>query len=438
MVALVRRGIIGEMFEIKETKLKSGLRVFMIPLPTESVTLLTMIKAGSKDEFEGKWGVAHFLEHFVFKGTRKYPKVNDVTKVIDGIGGKQNAFTWTDFTGFWVKVGKNQVEQGLDVLSQMVCEPLLPEKELKKEAGTIIQEIKMGEDSYPRKAYEVFADLVFPESSIGRPVIGFEETVAGVKREDLIAFRERWYAPKNMAIVIAGNFTQVRNLETMLEEKFRTLNGEKMTKDRVEEKQVFTQDCPRVKIVKRKTEQVHLVLGMRTFGVNDERNYALWVMNQILGGNMSSRLWNEVREKRGLAYYVGSSFYSHEKTGVLMARAGVKTDKALEAVRVIKNEFEKLAKKKVTREELVMGIEGVKGNLRLDLEDSHEVAELVAEDWVMRGQTRTVEEIIKKVNEVDAEIIRQVAEEIIEKNQFNLSLVGPIKAKSGFVRVLEE
>ncbi len=425
----------GMKFELK--RLSSGLEVVLVPMETEALTVLVMIRAGSKDEFEGKWGVAHFLEHFVFKGTNKYPKVNDITKVIDGIGGRQNAFTWTDFTGFWVKVAKDQMEKGLDVVSQLVCEPLLPEGELAKEKGTIIQEIKMGEDSYPRKAWEVFQEIVFPDSTIGRPVIGFEKTVVGVKIKDLISFRDRWYSPKNMILVLSGNLSGAENLMEMLEEKFGSLKGKSEERKQEDGSQFFTQDSPRVSVVNKKTEQAHLVMGVRTFGYEDERVYPLWVMNQILGGNMSSRLWNEVREKRGLAYYVGSNFHNHNQIGALAARAGVKLNKVEEAIMVIKEELVKLAVEKVSEEELEMGKEGVKGGLRLDLEDSQEVAEMVAEDWVMRkGKIRGVEEIIEKVDKVSASEILKVAKEVINEKQLNLSLVGPFKSKDRFESLL--
>ena len=425
-------------FEQESVRLKSGLSLVKVPMQTGSVTIMALIKAGSKDEFGGKWGAAHFLEHFVFKGTRKFPKVNDVTKVIDGIGGKQNAFTWTDFTGYWVKVASSQFGKGLEVVSQLVSEPLLPEEELEKEKGTIVEEIKMIEDDYPKKAWRVFQGLLFPDSAIGRPVIGYEETVKAMKRDDLEAFLNRWYIPENMVVVVAGGLSQVENLDKQVEDSFAAIGEKRSVEVREDGPQVFTQDSPRVEVVNKQTEQAHVMMGLRSFGFEDERVYGLWVANQILGGNMSSRLWNEVREKRGLAYYVGSGFFAHEQTGAFYARAGVKLSKAQEAVKVIREEMLKMADKKVSDEELIMGKEGVRGNFLLDLEDSQEVASFMAEDWAMRkGKTRRVDEVLKAIEEVSAGDIRRIMAEVVVANQFNLSVVGPFESKDKFVKVME-
>lgn len=418
-------------------KLKSGLTLGLVDLGGESLTVLTMVHAGSRDERPGEYGVAHFLEHFVFKGSRKYPKVNDITAAIDGIGGKMNAFTWNDYTGYWVKVASDQWATGVDVVSQLVCEPLLPERELKKEKGTIIEEIKMYEDNFPAKAMEEFDKIVFPDSGLGRPVIGSVKSITDMKIEDLQDFRNRWYFPENIIVVVAGDLSKAENWEKIIEEKFSALPAEKREDLREGYGMVFTQDKPRVTVTEKKTEQAHIVLGMRAFEYKDSKNYTLWVLNQLLGANMSSRLWNEIREKRGLAYYVRSMFYSHFDQGAFLVRAGVRLDKVDLAIKVIKKELLKLTEKPVGAKELQMAKEGAKGNLKLDIEDSQEVATMISDDFIMTGKVRTVEEMVKGIDGVSITDIQEVAKELFKTERVNLSVVGPMNDKERFEKILE-
>ncbi len=424
--------------EPKIEKLKSGLTLVSVPLPGESVTILTMIRAGSRDETPEQYGVAHFLEHFVFKGTKRYPKVNDTTKVIDEIGGKMNAFTWTDFTGYWVKVGDSQWRTGLSVVSQMVCEPLLPEKELEKEKGTIIEEIKMYEDTFPKKAVEEMEKIIFPNSGLGRPTLGSSVSVSAMKIEDLKTFRDRWYYPENMVVVVAGKLPQAGVLRASIEEEFSSIDKKKEKFDRFGYHEIFTQETARIVLSNKKTEQAHLALGLRGISATDDRNYSLWVLNQILGENMSSRLWDEIREKRGLAYYVRSGFYSQSDNGVVFVRAGVKLKKVEEAVKIIVEQLMKLTKKKVSKKELLMAKEGIKGGLKLDLEDSQEVAMLMADDWVLRGgEVRSPEELIKGVDRVAEDEVMELARELFTPTKMNLSIVGPFRDEKRLLAIFE-
>lgn len=409
-------------------KTKNGLNVVLVPTEAKSVTILAVIKAGSRDEAEGQYGGAHFLEHFVFKGTKKYPKTNDISRAVDSIGGLQNAFTSTDYTGYWVKVAGDQWQKGLEVVAQLVTEPLLPEGELKKEKGTIVEELKMYEDNYPIKALEKLDHLAFPDSPLGRAIIGFEDTINAMKISDLKAFRDRWYFPENIILVAVGQIDQSQKLLKEIEEQFGSLAPKKESVERIGYHQIFTQSEPKIIYTQKKTEQIHLALGWRTFPSSDKRDETLEMMNNILGGNMSSRLWNEIREKRGLAYYIKTFTDGHQDQGLSGIRAGIRVGKEQEAVKVIVGELEKLAGKEVTDKELVRGVASVTGRLKLEAEDSQEIAMMIADDFVNReAKIRTLDEILDALKGVTKTEIKKLAEEMLDKNQYCLSVVGQTK-----------
>jgi len=243
-------------------KLGSGLTLIKVPMKLKSVTILNLVRAGSRDENEDQYGGAHFLEHFVFKGTKKYPKVNQIARVMDGVGGKYNAFTGQDYTGFWVKVPSEHLETGLEVVGQIVGEPLLPEKELVKEKGAIIEELKMYEDNHPVKSMEELEKMVFKSSPLGRPIIGFEESIRKMRVADLKAFRGRWYTTDNMAVVVVGDWSSGKNLQKLIEENFGSIKKKKQEKKREGYGTEFKQEKPLVVVTNKETEQVHLSLGM--------------------------------------------------------------------------------------------------------------------------------------------------------------------------------
>lgn len=420
----------------KVKMLNNGLTVVGAPNQSESVTVLALVHAGSRDEAADQYGAAHFLEHFVFKGTRKYPNVNDVSRVVDGIGGRQNAFTWNDYTGYWVKVAKDYLKTGIEVVGQLVTEPVLPEGEIDRERGTIVEELKMYEDNYPMKAWDTLESIIYPQSALGRPIIGTEESLKAMKIDNLKAFRSRWYFPENTLVVVAGGYGDEAGMRELVEQEFAAISKFKKANGRDGYNTVFTDDGPGVRVINKKTEQAHIAMGVRSFKNSDPRQATLEVLNTILGGNMSSRLWNEVREKRGLAYYVRTANDAHVDVGVNAVRAGVRLNEADEAVKVIKEQME-LMTQGVTAEELKRGKEAVKGNLKLDWEDSQEVAMQAASDWALNdGQIQTMEEKIAEIEAVDEEKIKEVAKEVFSGKGMKLSVVGPFEDEDRFLKLL--
>jgi len=418
------------MIEIEKKKLASGLTVIMVPMERESVTVLGMVRAGSRDEIEGEYGGAHFLEHMVFKGTKKFPEVGDIAKAVESVGGVQNAYTDNEMTGFWVKAPADKRGLAVKVVGQLMGEPLLDEKEFNKEKGTIIEEIRMYKDVYPVVAEEKFGELVFRGTGLARPVAGTEESIEKMKVENLKAFRDRWYWGENMVVVVAGRLGDKKKLVEEIEEEFRAITekGKWQDKRKKERKALMRDD--RVKITKKVSGQVNLVMGVSWFRTCNRRRYAAEVMNRILGGGMSSRLWKEIREKRGLAYFVRSSVSLGKDEGTIYVQAGIRRGKEEEAVRIIKEEVLKLTKEMVSEEELRRAKERSKGLIKLKVESSGKVAEDLAHDWLLnKGRARTFEERIKGVEAVTREKILDVAKEMFEKDKWCLSVVGDFKEK---------
>jgi predicted Zn-dependent peptidase len=258
-----------------------------------------------------------------------------------------------------------------------------------------------------------------------------------MKTTNLKAFWDSWYQPENAIVVVAGGISKLEELAKSVEQKFDAISDKKHLGARHGYQQVFTQTSPRVRLVNKKSEQAHLVMGVRSLPAIAPEIESLSVLATVLGGNMSSRLWDEVREKRGLAYYIRCAADARIDNGSFTVRAGVRLKDAEEAVKVITGELLKVADKGITSEELSMGKEAVKGNFMLDLEDSMEVAEYLSDHWATTaGKIESPKETLAKVDEVTAESIKQVAREVLKGDQLNLSIVGPFKNEEKFLKAL--
>lgn len=426
------------MIDFKIKKLSGGLTLVMVPMKTESVTVLGTVRAGSRDEIEGEYGGAHFLEHMVFKGTEKYPKVGDVAKVVEGVGGVQNAYTWNDLTAFWVKTTKDKWKTGVDIVGELMSSPLLKDEEFQKERGTILEEIKMYEDNYPVLAADKLDGVVFSGTDLERSVIGTERSIEEMGVKNLKDFYDRWYWAENMMVVVAGGLEKEEKIEREIEDKFRSIISKGSFKDERKESQVKDEKEKRVVVTERDIKQIHMVFGAKGYGPYNKKGCAWEVMNQILGGGMTSRLWKEVREKRGLAYYVVGQREVHKDMGVSTIRGGYKRDAGEEVIKVVKGILDDLRSKKVMDKELKMAKEALKGKFKLRLESNNQAADWVAMDWVLRGgRVRETEKILKEIDEVSAEDVLGVAKDIWRDERLCLSVVGPFKDKSKFEKVLK-
>lgn len=418
------------MVGFRQVKLDSGLSVVLAPMATESVTVLGMVRVGSRDEVEGQFGGAHFLEHMVFKGTGKYPAVGDIAKAVEGVGGVQNAFTSTEQTSFFVKVPARQKDLAVKVVGQMMNEPLLDKVEFEKEKGTIIEEIRMYEDWNPRVAEEKFDELVYKGTSLERPIAGSVESVEKMKIEALKSFHDGWYLGDNTVVVVAGKLGNEEKLIKKIEEEFRTVTAKGRWKDERKKERRRVMKESRVKVVKKESEQVNIVMGVNWFETCNRRRSAVAVMSHILGGGMTSRLWKEIREKRGLAYYIRSGVDLGKDDGAVAVMGGIRKGKEEEAMKIIKEEMFKFSQEMVSEEELKRAKESLKGKMMLGLETSDKVAEVLASDWVMRkGKLRKFEDRIKGIEKVSGEKVLEVAREMFKKKHWCLSVVGSFDEK---------
>ena len=411
-------------------KLANGLTLLTIPMPTESVTAVLLVRVGSRDESKKINGLSHFVEHMVFKGTEKWPTAQAVNQVIDSVGGVFNAFTGQEYTGFWVKLAKKHLSLGLEFLEEIIFKCELPKEELERERGVILEEIKMRDDDPMVKVADSFVSQVYSATALGWDVIGTSENIKKIKQEEFFKHLNKWYMPQNMVLAIAGAVGEVK--ETA--EKIFGGKGDGFINQ--PKKLRFKQDKPQVQMINKQIEQAHFCLGVRTFGRANPDRYALVVLTTILGGNTSSRLWDEIREKRGLAYYVRTGTDSFMETGYLTTQAGCAIEKLGETIKLTVKEYEKISQEPVKDKELKLAKEYLKGRLALAFEDSQTVAGEYGESLLLEGKVRTLAEIYAKLEQVRADRVQELAGKILAASQLNLTIVGPFKNQSKFARLL--
>lgn len=429
--------------KFQKTTLKNGLRVITVPMPSmESVTVQIIVGAGSRQEKKRVNGIAHFLEHMVFKGTKKYPSTRAISSLVDAVGAEINAHTGKEETAFYVKSGKRHITLSFDILSGFIKEPILAPREIEKEKGVIIEEIAMYEDLPMHKAPDVFEELLYKGSSLGWDIAGTKESVGGSTRDDFVAFRKANYNPLDMVLGIAGNFDQGEVLK-LAEEYFGGVGGgegngnDGGVEGRKKVAKTNPSGKPEMKLATKKTEQAHLVLGVRGNPLGHTDRYKEAILGTILGGGMSSRLFAEIREKRGLAYYVRTDVDHYTDNGYLATRTGVKLDRAYEAVRIILAEYRKLKGAKISARELNKAKEYLKGRMALGLEDTHSVVDFVSDQELFEGEIRTPEEIIQGIDEVTVDDILAVAKKFFQNDRLNLAIVGPYDDKAKFEQLLK-
>jgi len=434
--------------------LSHGMRLVTLSMPQlQSVTVLLMVKVGSRYEPNNIAGISHFLEHMVFKGTKKYPTAFELTSTVDSIGAQFNAFTSKEYTGFYVKSAANHLNLALDVLSQLVWHPLLPTKEMEKEKGVIIEEINMYEDNPMLKAGEEFESLIYPSSGpeqaspLGRETIGYKKTVQAMARKDFVDFRKQWYRPERMVLGIVGGTNKVKSPK-LVKSLIREYFGQSVitdTRSRADYNTTslkslkFVQQKPKLKVKFKKTKQTHLCLGVRAFPHAHKDRYVMAVLATILGGNMSSRLFTEVREKRGLAYYIKSNINTYFDNGYLVSQAGADIKKTKEAIKVILEEYNRVKsqKSKVKSKELKKAKEYLKGRMALNLEDSKGVASLFVEDLILEDKIRTPKQIVQGVEKVTLADLQRVSQKIFVNQGLNLAIIGPYKDEGRFEKILK-
>ena len=430
-------------FKHQQQVLGSGLKLVTVPMVVPSVTVLAMVGVGSRYEAKRVNGISHFLGHMVFKGTAKYPTALALSSAVDSVGAEFNAFTGKEYTGFYIKAGSAHVSLAVEVIGEMLFKPKLLAEEMEREKGVIIEEINMYEDQPIRDIGNVFDTLLYSSSSLGWDVIGTKETIRGMKRSDFTAHMAKWYRPENMVLGLAGDENQVKSEKSKVQSLIRKYFGKSTNPAAGEASQLikekFNQDKPQVVIKHKATEQAHFILGVRGLARGHKDRYGLAVLSALLGGNMSSRLFIEVRERRGLAYYVRSGAEAYHGAGHFGVQAGVELSKIEEAIKVIVAELDKArgaGKGAVTVAEVKKAQDYVKGKLLLDWEDSREVVGEYVESWLTEGKVRPPEEIMAGVEAVSLEQVRRLAGELLVGQHLNLAVIGPYKDEGKFEKLL--
>ena len=410
-----------------------------IPMPSlESVTVTVWVKTGSRNEDEKVGGISHFLEHMVFKGSKKRPTARNISEAVDAMGGEFNAGTSKEWTNFYIKVGRQNLEKAIDVLSDMVLNPLLKREEIEREKGTIIQEIRMYEDTPMMHIGDVFEELIFNGNPLGRDTAGSEKTVKGITRDDFVDYREAFYYPENMLVTIAGGVTEDVSIK-LAEKYFANLESKNM--DVIKKPVGFkpNQVGPEFKLQTKKSEQAHLIMGFTAEGRNYEGRFAQSLLSAILGGGMSSRMFIEVRERRGLAYSVRTSVDRYQEVGYLGTYAGVNVSKADEAIKVMMDQCYSLVsnvKYKVSAQELEKSKGLIKGHLALALEDTRDVSDFFGGEELFGSEVLTPEEVFKNIDKVTLDDIYFEAKKLFVPQRINLAIIGPFKDKEKFVQLL--
>lgn len=417
--------------------LKNGLRVLLVPMTSvESATTLVMVGAGSRYEVKNNSGISHFLEHMAFKGTKKRPSAMEISSIIDGIGAESNAFTGKEITGYYIKSQATHVDLALDVLSDMLCNTnlLLDPLEIDKERGVILEELNLYEDTPSRKLGDIYESLLYGDTPMGWDIGGEKDVIRKITRDDFIKYMKDLYSASNMTVVVAGNIdieTTRKTIEKLFA-PFPTFATKKY--------KVATDDQKENAILVRhkKTEQAHFALGVRTFGLENEADrQAMDVLASILGGGMSSRLFHEVREKRGLAYYVRSYSENYAEVGYLATSAGVDPKRIDDAIKVVIDEYRKiLTPGEITEKEVAKAKEYVKGHFVLDLEDTRSVAGFYASQELLEPKIDTPEESIEQINKVTVDDVMKVAKKYLDKKPLSLALIGDFEDRDRFAKLL--
>lgn len=412
------------MLKSHTTTLPNHLRVLTLPQPTaESVTVMVLVRAGSRFETKSNQGVAHFLEHMFFKGGVKYPTAKSVSEAIDGIGGVFNAFTSNEFVGYYVKVAKEHIDLAFDVLSDMLLNAHLSEADLNRERGVILEEYRMYLDNPKAVVATNFDDDIFGDHPLGRDIIGTPTTIQKLTSQDLRDYRDQFYTASNIVIAVAGQTTPSQT-KKLVQRYFPYSPSPKVNRPLPFPKTPALQG--RTHLVPKNTEQAHLILGTRSFGGGSHKDrYAVKILATILGGGSSSRLFSTLREDLGIAYYVYAYNHSYTDTGYFAISAGVDKKRIQVAIDHVKSELKDISHTPVGPSELAKAKEYLIGHLMLELEHSDDVAQAFGLKWLLYGELESIKDIKDRIRSVTASQVQKLARRLFTEQELVLTVVGP-------------
>lgn len=426
--------------------LKNGLKVFYAPMKgVNTVTIILAVGTGSKYETRGNNGISHFLEHMMFKSTKRFKDSQALMSAIDQLGGEINAGTGKEMTEYYIKVDSKKAEVATELIAEMLITSKFEVADFEREKGVIVEEINMIEDNPMAYAEDVFELCMYGDTPAGRDVAGPKENIINMKRDDLVGYFENQYQLDNSCLIIGGDTAKLGKAK--LEKIFAGYAKKHKVKNFISKETVLqVQDKAKCRIKFKKTDQAHISLGVPTFMSGDLKETLTKMIAVILGGSMSSRLFSELREKRGLAYYVHTQVESSTDCGYITTQAGVPVDKVDVAIKTILTEYKKIADVLVPAKELQKTKDMLNGKIALRLEGSDEVANWYARQVIMNitqeretGKGRkiiTPQEYLAAINNITAKEIQAVAKEIFQTSKLNLAIIGPYEKEEEFKKLL--
>jgi len=417
----------------KKTTLKNGLTIITVPMAgNPTATVLVMVSAGSKYETKKQNGLSHFLEHMCFKGTIKRPRPTDISRELDSMGSHYNAFTGQEFTGYYAKADAKHTDKILDVVSDIYLNSTLPAVELEKEKGVIVEEINMYEDLPQRHVQEVFMELLFGDTPVGRSIAGTKETVSSFKRNDFVSYRASHYLASATTVVVSGSINEQKVIQAVKDRFGKLPKSPPAKKLKVKD----AQKTPGLKIKFKPTDQSHLILGVRALANSDPRLPTLKVLATVLGVGMSSRLFVKLREEMGVCYYARAEVDAFTDHGHLAVSAGVDKKRIKEVIEAVLNEFKRLRDDLVPQEELDKAKEYLSGTMYLNLESSDELAEFYGYQQVLGEKIKFPKDIVTKLAKVSSKDVQKLAQAIFKDNRLNLAIVGDLKNPKSISSIL--
>lgn len=402
--------------------LDNGVRIVCEKIPfVRSISIGIWIKTGSRNENSQNNGISHFIEHMLFKGTEKR-NAREIAESIDNIGGQLNAFTGKECTCYYTKTLDDHMDIALDVLSDMIFNSLLTKKDINVEKKVILEEIGMYEDSPEELVHDILSEVVWDGNSIGYPILGTQKCQKNINREMILKYIEENYIPENTVISVAGNFDEDTLIE-LLNKHFAGWKGVKGNRDDFEDV-VF---IPGKKVREKDIEQVHICMGFKGLEHGNDKLYSLLAVNNLFGGGMSSRLFQKIREKKGLVYSIYSYPSAYKNAGLFTIYAGMNPENLNEVASLINDEIKLLIKSGIKKEDLKKSKEQLKGNYILGLESTSSRMNSIGKSELMLGYINTQEEILDKIDAISMERVNEIIEKVFDLEHMGISIVGNIK-----------
>ena len=422
---------------VRRTVLPSGLRIVTEEVPSvRSAAVGIWVNVGSRDEAPATAGASHFLEHLLFKGTTSRTAL-EISSSIESVGGEMNAFTSKEYTCFYARVIDTDLPMAIDVVSDLITSSIVTALDVDAERKVVLEEIAMRDDDPSDLVHDLFSDTYYGDTAIGRPILGTIESIKGMSRNTVFNYYKKKYLPQDLVVAVAGNIKHKRVVamveEALSRDNFLDELGAPVLRPNTPVKNSKQQS---VGLLYKKSEQAHMFYGMEGVARADDRRFAMGVLSAALGGGMSSRLFQEIREKRGLAYSVYAYAQQFAGSGVLGFYAGCNPTKAIEVVEIIRSVLSDVADNGMTHEEIERAKGAVRGSLVLSQEDSGSRMSRIGKNEIVYGQVMDFDDILKAISRVSATDIREIAGEFLVKTP-TLALVGPFKSEAKFEKVLK-